>query len=614
MKKPWSISTTVRNPYRIRDFLVIAKKFEGRKWDEDLGKKYQIELIRHKFYEPASLVGKLRDKYKYPGLFTLQEAEKVFGLMMEKSDFLKKQPSIRGYMSLRPLEKLGFITRKNNKLIISNTGNLFLQENFDLSEIFLKVLLKWQYPNLITSVFTKKQGYSIKPFIGTLHLINQVNQRWQERNKKSCGITREEFSLFAQTLINYQDIPIWADKIINFREQADEYKVAKERENFKKIYKNKFLEEFLDVTDKKIINKFLNNLKDYSDNAIRYFRLTGYVYIRGGGFYIDLEPRRCIEIEELLKNDNASALDFKNKEEYQVYIGDINKPVLSWETESELKKVILHTQYDIKNYEKRLENKGITKPVFVYRDIGKLSKKALKEYIETLRRYRHKLQEIEIRYGSQNVEKIREYIRLLKGIHNYSEGQKSVELEKLISLALNALNDALQIKPNYPVGDDNEPTFTAPGNKPDIECFYEKFNAICEVTMLTSRSQWYYEGQPVMRHTRDFENKYSDKTVYCLFIAPRIHRDTSETFWVAIKYGYKGANQKIVPLSLTQFIELLEVLLEIKKRGKIFSHTELLKLYDKIIELTNSVEHSDAWLQKIPKILNSWKESVLSKK
>lgn len=34
------------------------------------------------------------------------------------------------------------------------------------------------------------------------------------------------------------------------------------------------------------------------------------------------------------------------------------------------------------------------------------------------------------------------------------------------------------------MGDDNEPTFTAPANKPDIECFYQSFNSICEVTML----------------------------------------------------------------------------------------------------------------------------------
>ncbi|MBA3062086.1 MAG: AlwI family type II restriction endonuclease [Atribacteria sp.] len=232
--------------------------------------------------------------------------------------------------------------------------------------------------------------------------------------------------------------------------------------------------------------------------------------------------------------------------------------------------------------------------------------------MEALRIYRRKLQEIEIHHESQSIEKIEEYINLLKNIHK-SEFKKSVELERLAALALNALNVALEIKPNYPVGDDNEPTFTAPAYKPDIECFYEKFNSVCEVTMLTNRSQWYQEGQPVMRHVRDFETNYSDKTVYCLFIAPRLHQDTIETFWMAIKYGYKGANQKIIPLSIIQFIKLLEVLLEIKKQGKRFKHSKLLKLYDGIIKLTNNVKHSGEWLEKIPNTVEEWQNSLLSR-
>ncbi|MCK4261636.1 AlwI family type II restriction endonuclease, partial [bacterium] len=234
------------------------------------------------------------------------------------------------------------------------------------------------------------------------------------------------------------------------------------------------------------------------------------------------------------------------------------------------------------------------------------------QYIETLRIYRRNLQEFEIRHESQSIEKIKGYIELLKNIHQLGL-KKSIELERLATLALNALNDALEIKPNYPVGDDNEPTFTAPANKPDIECFYKKFNSVCEVTMLTNRSQWYNEGQPVMRHVRNFENTYSDKTVYCLFIAPRLHQDTIETFWMAIKYGYKGAGQKIIPLSITQFIKLLEVLLEIKKQGKRFKHSELLKLYDEIIKLTNNVKHSEEWLEKIPDTVEEWQSSILSK-
>ena len=129
--------------------------------------------------------------------------------------------------------------------------------------------------------------------------------------------------------------------------------------------------------------------------------------------------------------------------------------------------------------------------------------------------------------------------------------------------------------------------------------------------MLTDRSQWYNEGQPVMRHVREFEETHIGKSAYCLFIAPRLHQDTIETFWMAIKYGYKGATQRIVPLSISQFIRLLESLLEIKKQGKRFTHGELLNLYEQILNLTSHVAHSEEWIEQIPDAITSWQKSIL---
>ena len=130
--------------------------------------------------------------------------------------------------------------------------------------------------------------------------------------------------------------------------------------------------------------------------------------------------------------------------------------------------------------------------------------------------------------------------------------------------------------------------------------------------MLTDRSQWYNEGQPVMRHVREFEETHAGKSTYCLFIAPRLHQDTIETFWMSIKYGYKGATQRIVPLSISQFIRLLESLLVIKKQGKSFSHDELLNLYEKILNLTSHVSNSEKWIEQIPDVITSWQKSIFA--
>lgn len=424
------------------------------------------------------------------------------------------------------------------------------------------------------------------------------------------GINKDEFLLFAPTLINYEEIQQQAEKLIDYRVGVKTQKSDEEKRKFKDMFRNDFAETFLETSSNEKVKKLLRNLKDYGDNAIRYFRFTRLLHVRGGGFYIDLEPRRLIEITNLLSIDNAAPLKFGSADEYIEYLADLEKPILPWETKQKLEEIADVLDKDIRDHISDLRVRAQEIPTFSFRKAEDLSIEILKSYVEELRIYRHKLQNLEIHIESQDIPKIQEYADALKNIYQ-SDAKKSIELERLSALALNALDDALEIKPNYPVGDDNQPTFTAPANKPDIECFYEKFNSVCEVTMLTNRSQWYNEGQPVMRHVRKFEETHSEKPVYCLFVAPRFHVDTVETFWVSVKYGYQGATQKIIPLSTSQFAGLLEILLEIRKQGKRFSHGEFLNLYEKVLDLTNHVPHSKEWVKKIPEVIIAWRKEIL---
>ncbi len=609
MKKPWSISTTVRTPDRLRFFLSILKKLEGQPFNSDNQIKYQILLIQNKLYKPTKLTRKQKEYF--------DDIEKEMPFSVAKKIFNAQNyvaSAIRGRTSVAPLNKMGLAVARSSagNVKIMPPGKYFLSEDYDLGKLFFSFLLKWQLPNPANRSFSKNDGFAIKPFIGTLHLINQVNKKWKKLGNDPIGISKDEFSLFAPTLIDFKKIKEQAEKLIKYRVALRSKKNEKSKREFKKKARKDFAKSFLGTNKPSEIINLINNLKDYGDNAIRYFRLTGYLHIRGGGFYVDLERRRSIELDKLLSTDNAAPLKFKNKEEYIKYLTNLEQPILPWETKLELNKIAANLNLDVQNYISNLKSKKTTIPIFRFQKPKKLSDEKIKEYIADLRAYRKKLRDIEIRFESQNISKIKEYIAELKNIHQ-SNKKKSIELERLSTLALNALNDALKIKPNYPIGDDNEPTFTAPANKADIECFYERFNSVCEVTMLTNRSQWYNEGQPVMRHIRDFENSHRDKSTYCLFLAPRLHQDTIETFWVAVKHGYRGEKQRIVPLSITQFIRLLELLLEARKQGKQFTHEELLNLYEKILKLTDSVKHSGAWIEAIPKTITAWQKSILSK-
>ena len=75
--------------------------------------------------------------------------------------------------------------------------------------------------------------------------------------------------------------------------------------------------------------------------------------------------------------------------------------------------------------------------------------------------------------------------------------------------------------------------------------------------------------------------------------------DTINTFWVSVKYEYEGRRQKIIPITISQLIKLLES----EKRNKI-AHTEIQSLFEKCAD-TGSLKDSSEWKNVIDtEILN----------
>ena len=605
MNKPWSITTTMRNPYRIRDCLKVLQSMEGEKWNSSAQIEFQLKLIQNRYYGygesqfynglPPELV-KLIDDSSHE--ITHAEVKAIF----HRKNY--EDPPMRGRQSFNVLKKFGFVLIPNQRIKITDAGQRFLSDHYDLRDIFLRIFLKWQIP----SPYYNRQpfnsnSYDIKPFVGVLHLIRRTNAIEKNLGKSPKGLSKEEFCVFAPTLINYRDIETIAQTIVNYREEKAG-KSQQEKHNLWLSQRKQYATEFLRTSDSNKIEKLLRNLADYGDNAIRYFRLTGYIHIRGNGFFVDLEPRRAIEIDALLESDNAAAQSFKSEQEFVGYISDSSQPSLPWETKNRQVEIINQIQREVNKYEKKLN----LSPSEII-DPNQLNKEKRAEVIVQLIDRRRDLLDIDRYNSAQSEEAIQETIEILNNIRRYE--QKAILLEKTAALCLCALNDSLGIYPQYPVGDDNEPTFTAPANTPDIECFYVSFNAICEVTMLTDRKQWYYEGQPVMRHLRDFENKHPHKPTYCLFVAPNLHRDTINTFWASIKFGYEGHTQRIIPLTLAQLSDVMNTLLKLKRNDSIFAHNSLQRLFDDILRLSNSLNDSSKWIVEIPDAIDFWEEEVL---
>ncbi|MCS7201150.1 MAG: AlwI family type II restriction endonuclease [Patescibacteria group bacterium] len=594
MRRPWSISTTVRNPERLRDFLKVLKKLEGKPFNKDNQIKYQVLLIQERLYKPLNIPVKFRKYFEKPEIVIPYEvAEEIF------YDQKYEDPPMRGRQSVNPLNKLGFSIAKEafGPIVITELGNRFLTGDYDIGYIFFKSLLKLQFPNPWSADFSEKEGFNIIPFIAVMHLIEKINRKSAKR-----GLDKNEFSLFIPTLIRFDQIDEYVEKILKFREEKN-----------KDRFILNFTKEFYNINN--VSNKNINNLFDYGDNIMRYFRLTRYFKVSMDplGYYwnIDLEPSRKVEIEQLLDMYSGESLKFKDLNDYLNYLSDITRPTLPWEKKENLEKIAQSLKDIIFDLIKK-ENLQITQTEqkILLTDIQTLSKSKLENYISRLRCFnlelKERLKKIKLMGDLNRIEGIIVTLRDSKKLKSYEPEQ----FEKLITEALKVINDEILIKPNYPMDDDGEPVNHSPANKPDIECYYPTFKAICEVTLNTSKLQWVQEGQTVMRHLRDFENQHQGDEVFCIFIAPQIHNDTYSQFWISVKYEYGGQPQKIVPMTAEQFAILLETLLNILKQGKRYSHKELYELYSMIVNQSKRLKSYSDWVLSIHKTIEEWRERI----
>ena len=589
----WSASTTMRNPERTYSFLKTIKEIEGMPWNDETQMRLQSLLIKNRFYKPT------KENLSQHQIDILEDLNYQMSYAEARDIFDSKKYTdapMRGRTTFDPIEKLGLasleIDSKTHevRVRITELGQLFLDNRIALEDVVFSNLLKFQYPNPLSS---DCRDYNTKPFINTLRLIKKVNELCNERGLKAKGVSKDEFGIFVLSIKSYDEIEEKAESLLTYRKRMSELSTDEEKQNYRTIFVERYLSNFKEP---------VKNTKEYADNIIRYVRLTKYIYIRGGGYYIDLEPRRMIEIESLLEMDNGSAKSF-SLEEYKAFIGDYYSYTLPFETIEKLTKIAKDIVTEINALEHSLSLN--TSVVEIANNIVDL-----KAQIETLRERRISLQNLILKANYQQIDQIDSAINALKNIRKLNM-KPSVALEKWTNIALNIINDALLIKPNSPLGDDNEPIFTAPAGVPDIECFYDGFGAICEVTMLTGRDQWFNEGQPVMRHLRDFENQNRYMQNYCLFVAPSLHQDTMNTFWNAVKYEYQGSKQKIIPLTIAQLIDILCGIRIAKVKHRKVTKDDMRSLYESCTQLC-SIPDSTQWSQYVTKQIVIWRQKVVA--
>ena len=585
--KAWSISTTLRSPDRVEDWTRGFEAFVGATWDKPTQVAYQTELIRLKAYEPQKFTEAQKQVFEdSSSVMTAEMASQIFNQQHYQD------PPMRGRNSMAPIRSLGLV-RVKPQIRLTEIGQSLLDGKLTLSDALLNFALKWELPIPGHGTFKESEGFYIRPFVGMLTLITEVNQQWKSLGHEPVGLSRDEFNLFVPTLINAKDVSLYADRIIRIRKSTRGSMPSARR---KDGLETGFLSHLnnLPHSDDELTDKDLGTLRDYGDNAIRYFRPTGFIEFRGAGRFIDISQASMAQVQQLVGANQILPKGFETEDDYYDYVGDLEAYSPPWSEPSQVE--------EVKQYLRDLVMKevaDVTPIAMAKPQPASLIKGEDAEIValkNTLTNARLGKLKAASRTSEFVVELIEDY-ELLKKKNYPGYLEAPVALEFNTFKAFLSLNDALTIQPNYPVGDDGEPISTAPGGGTDLYCEYESFGLSVEVTLSKGRSQWVMEGQPVQRHLRDIESKI-DKPVFSLFLAPSLYPDTINTFWIANVFGYEGGKQKIIPLNFDSWQAYLGAVTQKIESGAL-RHTEMLEFFSWAMPAGDELQDSRIWAARI---------------
>lgn len=332
MANVWSFNTTVRNPERVESLLRMLSEMEGQLFDSIGQEKFFGLQIKKRYYKPNKS--------------TLAEKDLIDAVYGDSGDelddsivdriLLKYKGSMdaagRGRTSASVLNRFGLCVALKSKgpVVVTDLGKKWLEKEISDEEFFTKFFLKWQYPNEIELGY---QGFNIKPFVATLALINKVNLLWADLGNKPVGLSKIEYALFVPSLTKPDDIESFSRRIVEFRRNKESRSGQEKRKYVSSYVESRALEIFGNVSN---LETKVNNLQDYTDSSVRYFRMSGMLSVRGGGTHIDISQDKIVEVESILQSISIAAEEFNNESEYFEYLVNFNLPELPWENENDL--------------------------------------------------------------------------------------------------------------------------------------------------------------------------------------------------------------------------------------------------------------------------------------
>ena len=631
-------NTTFRRPWRIPESLRALKKFN---------KKYNFKKKRKSDEYEGSLInfisntGVLESKGKVKG-WKGGHGRKFLNLC-QKFGFITPRPIVINGKGTYDLNKNGedkfildFLENTHSKIKIEKfpfsltpLGNMLAEttsDEFEITteqqDIFLKSLYYQQQPSILHSLGKDYKGENIRPLQLFLKIFFKLEKLGLEES-----LSTGEIALVINTA--------WTnniDEIITEIKHFRKTKKGKEREFAKGWFEKK--------GGKKTYKANFDSIWTYADPNISYLVSTGLINKIGRKIILNFDRKETSKIiaeenELIFKDDyeyllnfwSGDMLPFENKD-YIINRAKINNEILNEKFNYQDKtildnKVIKNKELSIlttaknkkdinlllklrkiinqasQNTNVKLDTKALDINTLMF--FGQLKSTTVKKIIYSTDDKIKELNEIEFFKSQRNATK--EILYTLKNIESENisfnglnfEPQRE-HLEWIVwraFLAINSFNNQIKNTRGFPVDKNFLPIQHSAKDKEDLFFEFDEYCLLVEVTFKTSGSQLKDEVESVFRHTVNKIKKYKKKPVYCLFLAPKININLSNSF----KGNYflsenEAISGNIIPMSLQQFTKLFS---ELFHKKKILTPLILKEIFDKILENKNN-QKTKEWL------------------
>ena len=602
----WFIPTSPRSPGKIRNELTLLSKFDKLDWWEKDSSGKNINQLK-------------------------------FGKLLEDSDFYEGSiseayPDFAARDRLRAPQMFGFAYIDEGGILHITPAGWQLIKGERIETLFLKQALKLQFPswqhggNPRTLSRYLVDQMNIFPFVEALRIVSDVG-----------GVTKEELAIFILPILSKDNVSIAIEKFLKFKKEKNRVRAGRERSEFiYDFFKKTFYEVYKEDIDagnidtrqittstiEEFVRKKMRNARDYADACFRYFQYTG-LYSRTDEKLV-ISTTRQMQIKRILSEMEFSILPYENVTEFYSEFGNPDLPVLPWENIKDLKSEIGNTLSSIGKARQKIKTQlpSIKLPTIKPAPAPTLNN--LTEYSYELRMQLRSTNEQVLSLDLATPSGLQQLIDTYERVVRKEVVEPPLFMEWNTWRAFLALDKFRSLKPNLELDDSLMPISTAGGRKADLEVYYySDFTVLIEVTLTYGERQYDTEAEPVTRHVARFqekEAKQSDRKVFGLFIAPKIHPNTVNYFNLYLRHDLipEAGRLAIIPLPLQEFIDFVSFCIN---NNDAFTENSFRNLLDQLEAVGKSLPDGQAikWSGQITHSLTEWKrlrlqELALAKK